>query len=196
MLRLLKSFQVPRTLRKVLWTSLHSNHLYYFKLPPILLSKHMLSVASGLLKQHIRPIVSLLRPSCPASSYSIPLSPQVFPFSKLKLQGGTIICRRGNGSALLPPCPYACSPVPYLCRSFPGRLWLLHHPRACCPSGSLQRRLRVSPPHGPSKLICHCAYWVSATANLLNNSRRLPRSLSPFFRTSDFKDISSRSPRY
>lgn len=120
----------------------------------------LFGVASGLLKQHIRPIVSLPQPPCPASSYSILLSPQVFPFSKLKLQGGTIICRRGNGSALFSPCPCACSPVLCLCRSFPGQLWLLHHPRVSCSSGSLQRRLCVSPPHGPSKLICHCALTV------------------------------------
>ena len=113
----------------------------------------MLSIASSLLKQHIRPTVSLPQPPCPASSYTIPLSPQLFPFSKLKLQEVTIICRRGNLSSL---CLYAC----FLCFSFPGQLWLLHHPRISCPSMSLHRRLCVSPPHDPSKLICYCALTI------------------------------------
>ena len=117
----------------------------------------MLSIVSSLLKQHIRPTVSLPQPPCPASSYSIPLSPQLFPFSKLKLQGVTIICRRGNLSSL---CLYACSPVLSLCFSFPGQLWLLHHPRISCPSMCLHRRLCVSPPHDSSKLICYCALTI------------------------------------
>ena len=46
------------------------------------------------------------------------------------------------------------------------------------------------------KRLSSSSYYMSATANLLNNSMRLPLLLSPFFRISNFKCISSRSPRY
>lgn len=78
-------------------------------------------------------------------------------------------------------------PVPILYFPFPGQLWLLFHPRISCPSVCLPSSLCVFPSHAPSKRVCIVLLLCVIHIYLLNNSRRLPLLLSPFFRFSDFK---------